>query len=75
MRSLRDIPRGENGRPLICVYCDGKGNSTAGGECGFCEAGVPLDTQEDWDNSWGRVKTLMEMPHDEFMEKFAHLRN
>ena len=41
--------------PEICLYCDGEGNSSAGGPCGFCENGKPLDTQEDWDNSWGKV--------------------
>lgn len=38
--------------PEICLYCDGEGNSSAGGRCGFCENGKPLDTQEDWDQSW-----------------------
>ena len=42
-------------RPEICIYCDGEGNSSAGGKCGFCENGIPLDTQEDWDNSWGKT--------------------
>lgn len=42
--------------PEICRYCDGEGNSDAGGHCGFCAGGKPLDTQEDWDNSWGRVQ-------------------
>lgn len=41
--------------PEICFYCDGEGNSSAGGRCGFCENGKPLDTQEDWDQSWGKV--------------------
>lgn len=41
--------------PATCHYCDGEGNSPAGGECGFCEKGKPLDTQEDWDRTWGRV--------------------
>lgn len=41
--------------PEICLYCDGDGNSSAGGRCGFCENGKPLDTQDDWDRSWGRV--------------------
>lgn len=36
--------------PDKCVYCDGTDPN-----CGFCEMGVPLDTQEDWDASWGRV--------------------
>ncbi len=41
--------------PDTCLYCDDLGNSKAGGSCGFCEGGKPLDTQEDWDRSWGRV--------------------
>ncbi len=52
--------------PTTCLYCDGHGNSTAGGECGFCEGGTPLDTQEDWDNSWGRVHEIMSLPSDGF---------
>jgi hypothetical protein len=35
--------------PDECLYCDGTT------DCGFCEAGVPLDTQEDWDKSWGSI--------------------
>lgn len=42
-------------RPDRCIYCDGEGNSSAGGACGFCDKGIPLDTQEDWDRTWGRV--------------------
>lgn len=42
-------------RPEICLYCDGNGNSKATGPCGFCKNGEPLDTQEDWDNSWGKL--------------------
>ncbi len=38
-----------------CLYCDGHGNSQAGGKCGFCKDGKPLDTQEDWDKSWGSL--------------------
>jgi hypothetical protein len=41
--------------PKVCMYCDGQGNSKAGGACGFCDHGVPLETQEDWDKSWGKV--------------------
>jgi hypothetical protein len=41
--------------PERCLYCDGQGNSKAGGDCGFCDHGKPLDTQENWDNSWGRI--------------------
>lgn len=40
--------------PKTCLYCDGLGNGP-GSPCGFCENGIPLDTQEDWDNSWGKV--------------------
>ena len=36
--------------PGRCLYCDGTDPN-----CGFCEMGVPLDTQEDWDRSWGKV--------------------
>lgn len=38
--------------PEVCLYCDGTGEGP-GSPCGFCENGKPLDTQEDWDNSWG----------------------
>ncbi len=48
--------------PEVCLYCDGKGTMVVQFEhgeqeqdCGFCEGGKPLDTQEDWDNSWGRI--------------------
>jgi len=37
-------------RPTTCAYCDGTDPN-----CGFCDNGVPLDTQEDWDRSWGRI--------------------
>lgn len=43
-----------------CRYCDGKGNSSAGGACGFCDRGVPLDTQADWDASWGALPVRQE---------------
>lgn len=36
--------------PERCLYCDHDDPN-----CGFCEMGKPLDTQEDWDRSWGRV--------------------
>lgn len=36
--------------PELCLYCQGTNP-----DCGFCESGVPLDTQEDWDNSWGTI--------------------
>lgn len=38
----------------VCLYCDGGGSGSAG-PCGFCENGKPLDTQEDWDNTWGWI--------------------
>lgn len=45
--------------PEICAYCDGTGRSSAAvegqNECGFCDQGTPLDTQEDWDRTWGRA--------------------
>lgn len=31
-------------------------------QCGFCDNGKPLDTQEDWDNSWGRIWPGSEAP-------------
>jgi hypothetical protein len=40
--------------PEHCLYCKGDDPN-----CGFCEMGKPLDTQEDWDNSWGRVEKLI----------------
>ena len=40
--------------PETCLYCDGEGNGP-GAPCGFCIHGKPLDTQEDWNNSWGRI--------------------
>lgn len=36
--------------PDHCLYCDGSDPT-----CGFCDMGKPLDTQADWDASWGRV--------------------
>lgn len=36
--------------PARCMYCDGTDPN-----CGFCDMGVPLDTQDDWDRSWGKV--------------------
>jgi len=38
--------------PKVCLYCDGAGHGSAG-PCGFCRNGKPLDTQEDWDRTWG----------------------
>lgn len=43
--------------PKECRYCDGTDPN-----CGFCEMGKPLDTQEDWDKSWGRVFDTMDDP-------------
>lgn len=34
--------------PEQCLYCDHDDPN-----CGFCEMGNPLDTQEDWDRTWG----------------------
>ena len=52
--------------PTTCLYCDGHGNSSAGGSCGFCNRGRPLDTQPDWDASWGArlaaVSEVVETP-------------
>lgn len=36
--------------PTKCLYCDGTDP-----DCGFCELGDPLDTQADWDASWGSL--------------------
>lgn len=36
--------------PTRCMYCHGDNP-----DCGFCDDGLPLDTQEDWDRTWGRV--------------------
>lgn len=36
--------------PERCLYCD-----HTDPDCGFCDMGVPLDTQEDWDESWGEI--------------------
>lgn len=41
--------------PDRCLYCDGTDPN-----CGFCDMGKPLDTQEDWDNSWGNVFELLD---------------
>lgn len=57
-------------RPEVCLYCKGTGQGP-GSPCGFCINGVPLDTQEDWDNSWGRVfKTLDSLKTKEDVEKY-----
>lgn len=49
-------------RPEVCAYCEGAGVVRTAGivgseteECGFCDNGVPLDSQEDWDRTWGRI--------------------
>lgn len=42
-------------RPENCLYCDGLGNSSAGGACGFCDNGKPVDTEDDWKASWGTL--------------------
>ena len=41
--------------PSECMYCDHTDPN-----CGFCDMGKPLDTQEDWDASWGRTSDLIE---------------
>lgn len=42
--------------PTLCASCRGKDMTpTLGAECGFCTNGKPLDTQADWDKSWGRI--------------------
>lgn len=46
--------------PKECLYCDGTDP-----DCGFCEMGKPLDTQEDWDRRWGRVPPC---PHGSMYE-------
>lgn len=45
--------------PELCLYCKGQDP-----ECGFCENGKPLDTQENWDKSWGAIPDLIvELPY------------
>lgn len=41
--------------PKVCLYCDGTGKADDTNECGFCENGKPLDTQDDWDHTWGPI--------------------
>lgn len=54
-----DFCRCESKAPETCMYCDGDGyNSRANTPCGFCVEGKPLDTQEDWNNSWGRLREI-----------------
>lgn len=53
--------------PTTCHYCYGTDPG-----CGFCEDGRPLDTQEDWDHSWGRVLAPLgsdERPYDRGREE------
>ena len=33
-----------------CLYCDGTDP-----DCGFCDNGKPLDSQDDWNRMWGRI--------------------
>jgi hypothetical protein len=47
-------------RPTVCMYCRGTGRSDEANECGFCDHGTPLDTQEDWDQTWGRTFANMD---------------
>ena len=53
-----------DGRPERCLYCKGTGRADDDNECGFCIDGVPLDTQEDWDASWGRILKGATDAHD-----------
>lgn len=50
--------------PEECLYCDHDDPN-----CGFCEMGKPLDTQEDWDRTWGRV--LGEGPSEALLAAIA----
>lgn len=43
--------------PEKCAYCAGDDPN-----CGFCEMGVPLDTQADWDASWGAILRTTDTP-------------
>lgn len=36
--------------PTECMYCNHDDP-----DCGFCDMGKPLDTQEDWDRTWGQM--------------------
>ena len=47
---MPDGARAEGTAPETCGYCAGDDPN-----CGFCDMGKPLDTQADWDASWGRV--------------------
>lgn len=51
--------------PETCIYCRGTGEGP-GSPCGFCENGVPLDNQEDWDETWGKLDYIFVCPqrHD-----------
>lgn len=49
--------------PETCLYCKGDGIGP-GAPCGFCVNGKPLDTQEDWDNSWGKLGDFFESIKD-----------
>lgn len=47
-------------RPERCLYCKGTGEGP-GAPCGFCHGGVPLDTQEDWNATWGALNCDLEL--------------
>lgn len=49
--------------PEVCLYCKGSGLAAVG-NCGFCLEGKPLDTQEDWDASWGKLFEDLFRPSD-----------
>lgn len=44
-------------RPKTCLYCKGTGEGP-GSPCGFCENGKPLDTEADWENTWGKLDDI-----------------
>lgn len=51
--------------PEVCLYCKGTGEGP-GSPCGFCENGVPLDTQEDWDKGWGKLFDMFFKPGKDY---------
>ncbi len=54
--------------PERCIPCKGTGNGP-GSPCGFCIDGKPLDTQEDWDNSWGSLSDRVRKFYEELRER------
>jgi hypothetical protein len=53
--------------PDTCLYCNG-----ADPGCGFCDMGQPLDTQEDWDNSWGKILPPTKPKHGSQQRPHGH---